>query len=173
MNPKEKFKDFNQIFLTLKNKIPEELMPVKNSIFPYYTKSLHHNIAICRVKRSKKNTLLDEFKEVILIEKDILSLKDNLSVEAESTSSSKNKIEILTRAPQNKREQETLDLESLQKYFQKLSNQRVDLKRYDEEASTSKGSFRPSFRKPFPPNKLTQHPYLSRLYVTSWSKDHS
>jgi hypothetical protein len=41
----------------------------------------------------------------------------------------------------------------LQKAFQKLSNQVVDLKRSAEEASTSKGSFKPPFRKPFPPNR--------------------
>jgi hypothetical protein len=41
----------------------------------------------------------------------------------------------------------------LQKAFQKLSNQVVNLKRSVEEASTSKGSFKPPFRKPFPPNQ--------------------
>jgi hypothetical protein len=44
-------------------------------------------------------------------------------------------------------------LESLQKSFQKLSNQVVDLKRSIEEESTRKGSFRPPFKKPFPPNR--------------------
>jgi hypothetical protein len=152
MNPKEKVKDFNQIFLTLKNKIPTDSMPVESLIVAYYAKALHNNIAIW-VKRSKKNTLLEAFEEASQIEKDILSLKDNLSSEAETTSSSKKKIEILTRPPQTKNQPETLDLESLQKAFQKLSNQVVDLKRSAEEASTSKGSFKPPFRKPFPPNR--------------------
>jgi hypothetical protein len=152
MNPKEKVKDFNQRFLTLKKKIPVDSMPAENLIVAYYTKALHNNIAIW-VKRSKKNTLLEAFEEASQIEKDILSLKDNLSSEAETTSSSKKKIEILTRPPQVKNQQETLDLESLQKAFQKLSNQVVDLKRSTEEASTSKGSFKPPFRKPFPPNR--------------------
>jgi hypothetical protein len=44
-------------------------------------------------------------------------------------------------------------LESLQKDFQKLSNQVADLKISIEEAYTSKGGFRPPFRKPFPPNR--------------------
>jgi hypothetical protein len=96
-------------------------MPSKNMIVAYYTKAMHNNIAIW-VKRSKNNTLLEVFEEAVLIEKDILILKDNLSSEAETTSSSKNKIEILTRPPQTKNQQETLDLESLQKSFQKLSN---------------------------------------------------
>ena len=97
--------------------------------------------------------LLEAFEEGSQIEKDILILKDNLSSEAETTSSSKNKIEILTRPPQTKNQPETLDLESLQNTFQKFSNQVVDLKRLVEEASTRKGSFKPPFRKPFPPNR--------------------
>jgi hypothetical protein len=152
MNPKEKVKDFNQIFLTLKNKIPADSMPAESLIVAYYTKALHNNIAIW-VKRSKKNTLLEAFEEASQIEKDILSLKDNLNSEAETTSSSKKKIEILARPPQTKNQPEILDLESLQKAFQKLSNQVVDLKRSVEEASTSKGSFKPPFRNPFPPNR--------------------
>jgi hypothetical protein len=152
MNPKEKVKDFNQRFLTLKNKIPTESMPAENLIIAYYAKALHHNIAIW-VKRSKKNTLLEDFEEAVLIEKDILSLKDNVNAEAESTSSSKKKIEILTRPSPNKKEQETLDLEGLHKAFHKLSNQVIDLKRSAEEGSSSKGNFRPPFRRPLPPNR--------------------
>jgi hypothetical protein len=44
MNPKEKVKDFNQIFLTLKNKIPVDSMPAESFIIAYYTKALHNNI---------------------------------------------------------------------------------------------------------------------------------
>ena len=56
---------------------------------------------------------LETFEKESQIEKNILSLKDNLSVEAEINSSSKKKTEILTRPPQPKNQQETLDLESL------------------------------------------------------------
>jgi hypothetical protein len=152
MNPKEKVKYFNQIFLTLKNRIPADSMLVESLIVAYYTKDLHNNIAIW-VKRSKKSTFLDAFKEAIKIEKDILSLKDILNSEAETTSSSKKKIEILTRPPQAKTQPETLDLESLQKAFQRLSNQVIDLKRFAKEASPRKGIFKPPFRNPFPPNR--------------------
>jgi hypothetical protein len=127
-------------------------MLTERLIFAYYTKDLHNNIAIW-VKRSKKNTLLESFEEARQIEKDILRLKGNLNSEAETTSSSKKKIEILTRPPQAKNQLETLDLESLQKAFQKLSNQVVDLKRSAKEESSSKGSFKPPFKKPFPPNR--------------------
>ena len=116
MNPKEKVKIFNQIFLTLKNQIPADSMPTESLIVAYYTKALHNNITIW-VKRSKKSTLLEAFEEESQIEKDILSLKENLNSEAETVSSSKKKIEILTRPPQTKNQPETLDLESLQKDF--------------------------------------------------------
>jgi hypothetical protein len=96
--------------------------------------------------------MLGSFEEASQIEKDILSLKYNFSSEAEPTSSKK-KIEILTKPPQFKNQRENLDLESLQKAFQKLSNQVMDLKRSVKEASTRKGSFKPPFRKPFPPNR--------------------
>jgi hypothetical protein len=75
----------------LKNKIHVDSMHAKNLIVAYYTMALHNNIVIW-FKRSKNNTLLESFEEAVLIEKDILSLKDNLNVEAETTSSSKKKI---------------------------------------------------------------------------------
>jgi hypothetical protein len=56
---------------------------------------------------------LKAFEEASQIEKDILSLKNNLNSEDETTSSSKTKIELLTRPPQAKIQPETLDLESL------------------------------------------------------------
>jgi hypothetical protein len=152
MNRKEKIKDFNQRFLTLKNRIPVDSMSAENLIVTYYTKSLHQNIAIW-VKRSKKATLLEAFEEASQIKKDILILKDNICNEAETTSSSKKKIEILPRPPQNKTQSDGSDLESLQKVIQKLSNQVIDLRRSVEEASSSKGPYKPPFRKPFPTNR--------------------
>jgi hypothetical protein len=149
MNPKKKIKHFNQRFLTLKNQILVDSMPAENLIVAYYTKDLHQNVAIW-VKRSKKATLLEAFEEASQIKKYILSLKDNLSNEAEITPSSKKKIEILPRPPQTKTQSESSDLESLQKVIQKLSNQVVDLRRSVEEASSSKGTYKPPFRKSFP-----------------------
>jgi len=132
-------------------------MPAESFIVAYYTKALHHNVAIW-VKRSKKSTLLEAFEEASQIEKDILSLKDNLSNEEEIIRSSKKKIEILPRPPQTKTQSETSDLESLQKVVQKLSNQVVDLRRSVEEASSSKGSYKPPFRKNFPSNRPNPTP---------------
>jgi hypothetical protein len=103
MNQKEKVKDFNQRFLTLKNKIPTDFMPVENLIIAYYGKYLHHTTTMW-VKSPKNNTLLGAFEESILIEKDMLSLKDNTNHDAEQTSSSKKKIDILTKPPSNQKD---------------------------------------------------------------------
>jgi ribonuclease HI len=157
MNAKEKVKDFNQRFLTLKNRIPADSMPAESLVIAYYTKALHQSIAIW-VKRSKKATLLEAFEEATQIEKDILSLKDSSSNETETVSSSKKKIEILPRPTQNKTQSENSDLENLTKVVQKLSNQVIDLKRSTEEASSSKGPYKPPFRKPFPPNRPNPNP---------------
>jgi hypothetical protein len=144
MNAKEKVKDFNQRFLTLKNRIPTDAMPAESLVIAYYTKALHQSIAIW-VKRSKKATLLEAFEEATQIEKDILSLKDSSSNETENTSSSKKKIEILPRPTLNKAQPENSELENLTKVVQKLSNQVIDIKRSTEEASSSKGPYRPPF----------------------------
>jgi ribonuclease HI len=157
MNPKEKVKDFNQRFLTLKNRIPADSMPAESLVIAYYTKALHQSIAIW-VKRSKKATLLEAFEEATQIEKDILSLKDSSSNETETVSSSKKKIEILPRPTQSKTQPENSDLENLTKVVQKLSNQVIDLKRSTEEASSSKGPYKPPFRKPFPTNRPNPNP---------------
>jgi hypothetical protein len=157
MNAKEKVKDFNQRFLTLKNRIPTDSMPAESLVIAYYTKALHQSIAIW-VKRSKKATLLEAFEEATQIEKDILSLKDSSSNETENTASSKKKIEILPRPTQNKAQPENSELENLTKIVQKLSNQVVDIKRSTEEASSSKGPYRPPFRKPFQTNRPNPNP---------------
>jgi ribonuclease HI len=157
MNSKEKVKDFNQRFLTLKNRIPADSMPAESLVIAYYTKALHQSIAIW-VKISKKATLLEAFEEATKIEKDILSLKDSSSNEFETVSSSKKKIEILPRPTQNKTQPENSDLENLTKVVQKLSNQVIDLKRSTEEASSSKGPYKPPFRNPFPTNQPNPNP---------------
>jgi hypothetical protein len=157
MNAKEKVKDFNQRFLTLKNRIPTDSMPAESLVIAYYTKALHQSIAIW-VKRSKKATLVEAFEEATQIEKDILSLKDSSSNETETASSSKKKIEILPRPTQNKTQPENSELESLTKAVQKLSNQVVDIKRSTEEATSSKGPYKPPFRRPFQTNRPNSNP---------------
>jgi hypothetical protein len=97
--------------------------------------------------------LLEAFEEASQIEKDILSLKDTASNKTKTSSSSKKKIEILPRPTQSKKQPESFDLENLDKVVQKLSNQVTDLKRTTKEDSSSKGPYKPPFRKHFPTNR--------------------
>jgi hypothetical protein len=127
-------------------------MPAESLIIAYYTKSLHQSIAIW-VKRSKKATLLEAFEEASQIEKDILSLKDSSRNETEASSAPKKKIEILSRPTQSETQPENSNFENLTKVVQKLSNQVTELKRSTEEASSSKGPYKPHFQKPFPTNR--------------------
>ena len=60
MDGKEKIKDFNHHFLTLKNKIPVESRPPKGVVVEFYTSSLPQMIAMF-VKKTRKVTLQDNF----------------------------------------------------------------------------------------------------------------
>jgi ribonuclease HI len=62
------------------------------------------------------------------------------------------------RPTQNKTQPKNSDLENLTKVVQKLSNQVIDLKRLTEEASSSKGRYKPTFRKPFLANQPNINP---------------
>jgi len=64
MKAKEKIKYFNQIFLTLLNKIPEDSRPPTNVLLEFYTTTLPSSIAIF-VKRTTK-TSLDEIMQFLL-----------------------------------------------------------------------------------------------------------
>lgn len=77
IGPKERVKDFNQIFLTLCDKIPPTLRPAKEVTIDFYTKGLPTTIAMF-VKRTKMTTLAEVFDETILIERDRNNLIGNI-----------------------------------------------------------------------------------------------
>ena len=71
INKNEKFKEFNQIFITLLNKIPDKLL--KEIQVEYYTVALPLTIAMF-VKRKEIRTLEENFEEAIKVEKDLASI---------------------------------------------------------------------------------------------------
>jgi len=77
MDSKEKFKDFNQRFMSLINKILATSKPTNDVSIEFYTSTLPVSMAMF-VKRDEKATLEEIFKEAIKVEKDMLSLKGNL-----------------------------------------------------------------------------------------------
>jgi len=68
MNPKQKIKVFNQIFLTLMNKIHIDSRLANNVIIEFYTIALPSPIPIF-VKRVRKTTLAETFDETLDVEK--------------------------------------------------------------------------------------------------------
>ena len=78
MNENENVKDFNEIFITLLNRIlinTPELDQIE-----YYSSSLPQNIAMF-VKNQEKLTLVDNFVEVIQVKNDLEELSSYLGEE--------------------------------------------------------------------------------------------
>lgn len=92
IGPNEKIKDFNQRFLTLRDKIPATLRPAEEVTIQFYTKTLPATIAMF-MKRAKLTTPAEVFDETILIEKDRNSLIGNLQNDVDIASSSKKRVE--------------------------------------------------------------------------------
>ena len=71
INTNENVKEFNQIFITLLNKIPDKLPEVIQ--VEYYTASLPLTVAMF-VKRKEIRTLEENFEEAIQVEKVLASI---------------------------------------------------------------------------------------------------
>ena len=71
INYNEKFKEFNQRFITLLNKIPDK--PLEAVQIEYYTASLPLPVAMF-VKRKYIRTLEENFEEAIKVDKDLASI---------------------------------------------------------------------------------------------------
>ena len=78
MESKERIKDFNQRFLTLKNKIPVASQPPEDIIIENYTSALPKYSGMF-VKRAGKTTLVETFEEAIKVEKDSMSYEPDRS----------------------------------------------------------------------------------------------
>jgi len=102
IEPKERVKDFNQRFLTLRDKIPPILRPAEEVTIEFYTKGLLITIAMF-VKRSKLATVDELFDESILIEKDRNSLIGNIQNDPDTSSSSRKCTEQSGKNPPEKK----------------------------------------------------------------------
>jgi len=128
MDPKEKIKEFNQRFLTLRNKIPTTARPTEEVTLEFYTLALPLSVAMF-VKREKLTTLEETFEEAILVEKEMTSLKTNPTNESNIASSSKKKNENPNKNSNDKKEQDNFDMENLQRVIKKFSNDLIDIKK--------------------------------------------
>jgi hypothetical protein len=90
------------------------------------------------IKRVEKNTLAKLFVQAIKIEKDNIRLKGNPGQDEGKASTS------------NKKEQDSMDMESIQRIFNKISNRIIDLKKGITEISSNKHFSNPPFKRTFP-----------------------
>lgn len=86
INKKEKLKDFNQIFITLLNRIHDK--PTKAVQIEFYIATLPPPEAMF-VKRKEKQTLAENFQEAIKVEKDLAYISSHSSNEEDKGSTSK------------------------------------------------------------------------------------
>jgi len=140
IGPKERVKDFNQIFLTLRDKIPPTLRPAKEVTIKFYTKGLPVTIAMF-VKRTKLATLAKVFDETILVEKYINSLISNIQNEPDNPSFSRKCIEHSGKNMPEKKENGSFDMESLQRLINKLADEVIDITKNNNEHNHSRGYF--------------------------------
>ena len=134
MDGKEKIKDLNQHFLTLKNKIPIESRPPEGVVVEFYTPTLPQMMAMF-VKQTCKISLQDNFTEAIRIEKDLVSLKGSHTNDKPYSS----RVPVKTHA--NRRDQNSFDMEGLQRMVKQLYNKIIDLKKTSGESTLGRGFF--------------------------------
>lgn len=80
MYPKENVKYFNQIFLTLMNKIPNDSRPIDSSLIEFYTNSLPPSI-VTFVNKDGKTTINQTFDVTLDIDKEIMSIEGKPTIE--------------------------------------------------------------------------------------------
>jgi hypothetical protein len=118
--------DYNQHFLTLLRCIPRASKPVEDISIELYTSGLPMSMEMF-VKNAEKSTLEEAFQEALKVEKNMMSLKGNPGEES-SKDKGKSK-EIVSKPPEEKKNYDSMDMESLQRIVKKLSNEMIDLKK--------------------------------------------
>jgi hypothetical protein len=111
----DKVKYFNQIFINILNQIPNK--PVESIQFEFYVAALPPPIAMF-VKAREKTTLEENFVEPIKVEKYLASISSHQGNKENKPSSSKKsrkKNKGIPRLDSEKKEKETIDMESMQR----------------------------------------------------------
>ena len=114
INKKEKVKDFNQIFITILNRIPNNLAEVVVQI-EFYIVALPPPIGMF-IKRKEKQTLEENFQEANKVEKDIASISRHLGNEENKYSTSERngkKGKRISKSKSDKKDKDPTDMESI------------------------------------------------------------
>jgi len=117
MDPKGKVIYFNQCFLNLLKKIPRASKPTKDFTIEFYTLSLPMSM--------------------VMFVKNMLSLKGNIEEESLKDKYNTNTKPLLPILRKKKKDINSMDMESLQRIFNKLSNELIDLKYNSGEGSSN------------------------------------
>jgi len=110
------------------------------------------------VKRVDKNTLESTFRESIKVYKDMLSLKENPIIKSSSNTIDIKNETTMTKYPDDKKKQESIDMEAFQRIVKKLSNEIIDLKK-----NCGEGSSNPKKGFEFQPKKLESTPPTTKM----------
>jgi hypothetical protein len=89
------------------------------------------------VKRDENDTLGDTFKEAIKVEKYMLSLKGNPRVEVSKDKSNTKDQGYIDKTPKDKKDQESMDMEALQRIVKNISNEIIDMKKNIGEGTSN------------------------------------
>ena len=116
----------------------------KNYWFCQYIKDIPTPISMW-VKRAHKNTLQEAFSKAILVEKDMLFLKDNLDAQADYPSTSRRRKDNTPKPTTQTKD--PFELDNMNKLLKNISNDMVDLKRTNiKNPTNNRGYVRPPFR---------------------------
>jgi hypothetical protein len=137
MDTNEKVKYFNQCFLYL---LKQTSKPIVEVTIEFYTLSLPMSMAMF-IKNVEKATLEATFQEALIIEKNMLSLKGNLEDESSKNKSKTKAKSHVTKSSKEKKYTDSMDMESLQRIVNKLSNKLIDLKKHNGEGSSNTKNF--------------------------------
>lgn len=150
MDVKEKFKDFNQCFLSLINRIPKTSRPTNDVTIEFYMSTLPPNMAMF-VKRMEKTTLYENFQARVKVEKDLLSVHGKSKMDEDKSGTSKKKKKH-GKSTSDKKEYDYFNLQSMSKVITRLANDMAYLKKMSLE-NAHRGYNKPTFKN-YNPNTI-------------------
>jgi hypothetical protein len=154
MTPKERVKDFNQIFTTILNKFHLAVKPTQELQIEVYANALPTAISMF-LKRATKKTLAENFEKAKMIEFQMKECKEGqASLAKRETQPPTRRGSLLTRPPGKPTEQTPEkgngDVEDRQHIVKKLSNEIIDMKRSAGEGNPGQRPYNPFFKRNLP-----------------------
>jgi hypothetical protein len=151
MTPKERVKDFNQIFTTILNKFHPMVKSAQELQIEVYANALPASISMF-VKRAAKQTLAENFEEAKMIEFHMKGCKEGQASLARKESQPPPRRGLLLTRPSGKSVEPTPDkgngdIEDLQRMVKKLSNEIIDMKRNAGEGNQGQRPYKPFFKR--------------------------